>query len=1033
MLFLSPRNNLEGHLNVLQGVDCQVFLRAKETNIQHIASRRSMRIVVVPQLEALLHEHPVGIYPYTKTFEEGRNDPCLVLHTTGSTGLPKPITWKLGILSTYEAWRTIPHVNGYVPTTEIYQQSRRAYTSMPLFHTSGLNAGITWSLCLGVTLVYGAPHIVPNASYTDDMHKYANVDASMGAPSIYEDLSRDAESLERINDMKYVVASGGGLCSACQCTIDTDKCLAPLSQSAGQLISKHTRVIANLGATETACLQRLAPAIDDWAYFYWHPTHSGIEMREAFDGLYELFLVKDPKLSLYQGVFNTFPDIQEWSMSDLYSRHPDPAKPFLYMYQSRKDDIVVLNNGEKIAPALMEATLMSDPLVKGCMVVGKGKFQPAVLLDLTEEPPNNAMQRHAMIERLLPVIKEANVHAPAHGKLDQYHVLFVDSRKPIHYLGQGKIQRNRTYASYKDDIEKVYRIADDAEDHFGFDRLPRLDFLSERNVLDWLVQLVAEVANIRDLDLNRDLFSAGIDSLQIMKIARELKFQAKRAGLANSVADVFRPEAIYKHPTLSRLTGWILKQAGVKSSGKRTLDGIAKEQHHRLTQVTVETVTNGLSDSPQTIFDTYASDLPPSDRSLLPQSTKQMTVMLSGSTGSLGSYLLEALCRNRDVSHIVCLNRTSDAAERHQRNESERGLTPIEPSCVEFLKADLSKPQLGLDNTEYEKLRSTVTHIIRESHSNRHPYRLMAKKSSDNQWPVNFNWVLSSFEPYIRGVRNLIDFSASSTHRSFILFVSSVSAAGSWNSPGAVPEEPIYDFKLAGDLGYAQSKLISECLLDQASKVSGVRSACCRVGIVAGPVERRKGVWNKHEYIPSVSLFDLQSIHWLIFCVKLICSSAALGVFPLTFPSRDRVDWLPVDKLSRILTEIMIFSSGRTLHGGRRGTQMYHVVNPQIILWSSLAPDILDSYPRPSKITAVQFHEWVEALGQSADEFVDPDTNPAIKLLDFYRKAQIAAKQGPRAFASQKAEGASRTLRCVGTVNVKWIRLWMKQWGIIDI
>ena len=209
MLFLSPRNTLEGHLNVLQGVDCQVFLRAQDTVIEHIVSKRVMRTAVVAELEELLDDSPVEVYPYAKTFEEAHMDPCLVLHTTGSTGLPKPITWKVGILSTYEAWRTIPAVGDYVPTTEIYQESTRAYTSMPLFHTSGLNAGITWALLLGVTLVYGAPHVVPNASYTDDMHKYANVDASMGAPSMYEELSRDPGSLGRLNKLKYIVASGG--------------------------------------------------------------------------------------------------------------------------------------------------------------------------------------------------------------------------------------------------------------------------------------------------------------------------------------------------------------------------------------------------------------------------------------------------------------------------------------------------------------------------------------------------------------------------------------------------------------------------------------------------------------------------------------------------------------------------------------------------------------------------------------------------------------------------------------------------------
>jgi thioester reductase-like protein len=54
-------------------------------------------------------------------------------------------------------------------------------------------------------------------------------------------------------------------------------------------------------------------------------------------------------------------------------------------------------------------------------------------------------------------------------------------------------------------------------------------------------------------------------------------------------------------------------------------------------------------------------------------------------------------------------------------------------------------------------------------------------------------------------------------------------------------------------VGYGESKLVSECLLGKAATICGVRSATCRVGIVAGPVEKRQGAWNRHEYIPSVS------------------------------------------------------------------------------------------------------------------------------------------------------------------------------------
>lgn len=209
MLYLSPRNSLDGHLNVLERDGCRAFIHARKTNVDDIVSRREMRLSVAPELDFFLKSPAPAPYPYSKTFEEARMDPCLVLHTTGSTGLPKPIIWRMGTMSTYDAWWTIPSIGDCVPAPEIYQTAERAYSSLPLFHTSGLNAGITFALVCGVTLVLGAPHVVPSAVYTDKMHQFARVGASMGAPSIYEDLSQDQGSLERLRKLSYLIPSGG--------------------------------------------------------------------------------------------------------------------------------------------------------------------------------------------------------------------------------------------------------------------------------------------------------------------------------------------------------------------------------------------------------------------------------------------------------------------------------------------------------------------------------------------------------------------------------------------------------------------------------------------------------------------------------------------------------------------------------------------------------------------------------------------------------------------------------------------------------
>jgi aryl carrier-like protein len=501
-----------------------------------------------------------------------------------------------------------------------------------------------------------------------------------------------------------------------------------LSQAAGTLLSKHTRVISNLGATETACLQRLSPSIADWDYFYWHPTHSGIEMREVSDGLYELFLVRDPKLALFQGVFTNFPKIQEWSMNDLYDRHPDPSKSFLYRYKGRKDDVIVLSNGEKLAPALMEATLMSSPLVKGAMVVGRGKFQPAALIDLGKAtPPTTMHEQHELIQQLLPVINEANEHAPAHAKLDRYHILFADPGRPVQYLGQGKIQRHRTHELYKESIEELYGSADNNTEmtalmQSDLSTMPKINFADRGGIIEWLQQLLSQLTSKPDFNEHDELFEHGVDSLQVIRIARELRIQAKSASLARLKPEILTPKTIYTHPTLGRLATFLVQQSAGKrrrsSQGSGSIHPSRKTSLDAHSQRRASLVAIEEDHDPVAVMrgmlEKYAHDLPRRGASQSRPTTRSMTVLLTGSTGSLGSYLLDTLYHDSNVRHIICLNRSSKAAEVHSMNGPVRGLSRLDPSRVEFFKADLSRSQFDLEDSVYQRLLSTVTHVIRK-------------------------------------------------------------------------------------------------------------------------------------------------------------------------------------------------------------------------------------------------------------------------------------------------------------------------------
>jgi thioester reductase-like protein len=116
-------------------------------------------------------------------------------------------------------------------------------------------------------------------------------------------------------------------------------------------------------------------------------------------------------------------------------------------------------------------------------------------------------------------------------------------------------------------------------------------------------------------------------------------------------------------------------------------------------------------------------------------------------------------------------------------------------------------------------------------------------------WQVDFNLTTSSFEPQIAGVRNLLDFSANSSQKAPLIFVSSISTALGLldEKPNVkIPEEIIHDFNAPAALGYGESKFVSELLLDKFCKTTRIISAVFRTGQIAGPL-RGKGIWNKQE------------------------------------------------------------------------------------------------------------------------------------------------------------------------------------------
>lgn len=96
-----------------------------------------MKVIDLPELSNLLDAETVDAYPYTKTWDEAIRDPFCLLHTSGSTGLPKPIVWSHGLIGTMDAVRLLPPADGddgMAPWTKGWDDGDRIYSSFPMSH-----------------------------------------------------------------------------------------------------------------------------------------------------------------------------------------------------------------------------------------------------------------------------------------------------------------------------------------------------------------------------------------------------------------------------------------------------------------------------------------------------------------------------------------------------------------------------------------------------------------------------------------------------------------------------------------------------------------------------------------------------------------------------------------------------------------------------------------------------------------------------------------------------------------------------------
>lgn len=967
LFLLSPRNSVAANESLLKQMHCTKFVTPtpRPPPVAAVLDALELDALEVPSVEDLLSkEYPHFEYP--KSYPENRDERMVVVHTSGSTGIPKPVVWTLETANRHMRLVALKAPDGH-ESQHSWARGKRQFMVLPPFHAAGLASMLFIGVPADMTVIVPTSGGLPTASSMVEASKHTSIDIALVVPSIVSELAQSPELLDYCSkNLQFLMYCGGDL-----------------PQAIGDTVASKVKLVNAYGATEIGLLSMIhslsnRDSCKDWRYLHFHPS-LGIDMRRVTNDEYELVLQRSPATEEHQLQFTIFPELNEYSTRDLFIRHPDASKPDLWRWSARADDVIVFLNGEKTNPVSMEQHIVaSNPEVTAAIVAGSQRFQASLLLEYGSKPLD-ARERAAAIEKIWPSIDQANKDCPAHARIARTHVIFTKPEKPMMRAGKGTVSRAGTVALYASELDALYadaeRLSLDSEsDVCGPGRVD-----DPQKITEYIRRSLASITGWthEQIDSTENFFHLGLDSLQAITATRSLK---RGFDLPS-----FTPNLIYLNPSLSGLT---------QATLKLMRDDLASKEAVKVTQLRER----------NEILEEFLTQIDGPAPHPITEKPQRHTVILTGSTGSLGSYLLESLLKNPEVSHIHCLNRKKDSHQIQLSKREEYHLsTQLDTSRVTFWHANLSEKNLGLASDSYKLLQETTTIIIH------------------NAWTVNFNLSLPSFRPDLSSVVNLVNFTASAHTSPHLFFISSISSVIGHRTESQITPEAAVTTESVAPNGYANSKYIAEQLLAHAAQTRSIRTSFARVGQIAGPV-RTGGQWNKREWFPS-----------------LILSSAHLGAVPKDIGvNMGRVDWVPIDLLAEVLIDLALGD-----HSDSQSVDVFHPLNLYPKTWAEIQPTIVKILASVSgkRLETVSLSSWVQMVRRDIETaggnkgLVKDDQlarllekNPAAKLLEFFEEIAASGSEPDNVLDTRMTAQKSEKLRAVEGVKEEWIRMWVEAW-----
>ena len=436
---------------------------------------------------------------------------CWIIHSSGSTGLPKPI---------YQTHQAALH-------NYENNMNMQGFITLPLFHAHGLSSVFRAIQSVKMIYMYSASLPLTKQNLLDIMKQHQNkFEIFYGVPYALKLLSESEVGIQSLAAMKMVMFGG----SACPDTLG-DK-----------LVGGGVNLVSHYGTTETGQLMTSSRPIDDkvWNYVRVHKKLEPFVLFEERGGnLFELVVLEGwPSL-----VATNRPG--GYATKDLFEPHPTILGA--WKYSGRLDDTIVLINGEKAIPIAMEQAVRQNALVREAVVFGAGKSRLGMMIIPSES--TSSIPAANLLDAVWPAIEKENAGSPSYAQLAPEMISILPTATPYPQTDKGTVIRQGFYRTFQQQIEDVYQRLE-ASSSGGTLILPEKEM---RNFLRTEIIKFMPNEDEEVLHDDTDLFSLGIDSLQSTRLRGVILQQLQFNGHA------VPQNVVFENPTIAKLSDELIR------------------------------------------------------------------------------------------------------------------------------------------------------------------------------------------------------------------------------------------------------------------------------------------------------------------------------------------------------------------------------------------------------------------------------------------------------------------------------------------